>query len=86
MQHNLLIVKPKAVDEVGQMAARLGISGNKVQYVPNSDKVLFHTQILQPSSSESIYFEVPPFEGTYGFVCTMPGHYMVMRGKMIVKK
>lgn len=86
MQHNLVIVKPNATDAVGELAAKLGTSGNKMQYIPNSDKVLYHTQIIQPSSSESIYFEVPPFEGTYGFVCTMPGHYMLMRGKMLVKK
>jgi azurin len=86
MQHNLVIVKPGATDKVGMAAAKLGIKGNKVSYVPTDNNVLFHTGILQPSTNESIYFEVPPFEGRYGFVCTMPGHYVIMRGEFVVKK
>jgi len=86
MQHNLVIVKPGAMDKIGLAAAKLGINGNKFNYVPKDNNVLFHTGILQPSSNESIYFEVPPFEGRYGFVCTMPGHYVIMRGEFVVKK
>jgi glucose/arabinose dehydrogenase/uncharacterized cupredoxin-like copper-binding protein len=86
MQHNLVIVKPGTMDKVGLAAAKLGIGGNKVSYAPKDNSVLFHTGILQPSSNESIYFEVPPFEGRYGFVCTMPGHYVIMRGEFVVKK
>jgi len=86
MQHNIVIVKPGSVDKVGEAAARLGISGNKMSYVPETDQVLFHSSIIQPTSNESIYFEVPAFEGDYGLVCTMPGHYMVMRGILRVKR
>ena len=86
MQHNLVIVKPGSVDKIGQAAAKLGMAGNKLSYVPQSDNVLFHTSIIQPTSNQAIYFTVPPFEGKYGFVCTMPGHYMLMRGVILVKK
>jgi plastocyanin len=86
MQHNIVIVKPGSVDKVGEAAARLGISGNKMSYVPETDQVLFHSSIIQPTSNESIYFEVPAFEGDYGFVCTMPGHYLVMRGILRVRR
>ena len=86
MQHNLVIVKPNSMDKVGETAAKLGTVGNKVNYVPKMSEVLFHTSIIQPTSNESIYFEVPKFEGKYGFVCTMPGHYMLMRGSILVKK
>ncbi|HPI10214.1 MAG TPA: plastocyanin/azurin family copper-binding protein [Catalimonadaceae bacterium] len=86
MQHNIVIVKPGSMDKVGEAAARLGIAGNKLNYVPDMDQVLFHSAIIQPTSNESIYFEVPSFEGDYGFVCTMPGHYMVMRGILRVRK
>jgi azurin len=48
--------------------------------------VLYNTGIVEPGNSETIWFEVPPFEGKYDFVCTMPGHYMVMRGVLRVKK
>jgi azurin len=86
MQHNIVIVKPGSTDKVGEAAARLGIAGNKMNYVPETDQVLFHSSIIQPTSNESIYFEVPAFEGDYGFVCTMPGHYMLMRGILRVRK
>lgn len=86
MQHNLVIVKPKSTDRVGAAAAKLGMAGNKLSYIPASDDVLFHTSIIQPTSNQAIYFEVPPFEGEYGFVCTMPGHYMLMRGVISIKR
>jgi len=86
MQHNLVIVKPGMMDKVGEAAAKLGTAGNRMNYVPEMDQVLFHTAIIQPTSNESLYFEVPLFEGDYGFVCTMPGHYVIMRGILKVKK
>jgi len=86
MQHNLVLGKPGSADKIGEAASRLGIHGNKMSYVPASDLVLFHSEIVEPGHSESIWFEVPPFEGNYDFVCTMPGHYMLMRGQMKVRK
>jgi azurin len=86
MQHNVVIVKPGSTDKVGEAAAKLGTAGNRLNYVPDLDAVLFHSAIIQPTSNESLYFEVPAFEGDYGFVCTMPGHYVIMRGVLKVKK
>ena len=45
---------------------------------------IFHTCILQPGSSETIYFTAPA-PGEYTYVCTFPGHSWVMRSKMIVR-
>lgn len=86
MQHNLLIVAPSFVDEVGKQALKLGLDGPKMNYVPKNDHVLFHTGLLQPRSEEAIYFTAPTQEGKYEYVCTYPGHYFVMRGVMNVKK
>jgi azurin/glucose/arabinose dehydrogenase len=86
MLHNLVITQPgDAVDRVGRLSLDLGLKGPDVHYVPRSDLVLFHTAILQPDSSERIYFTAPTKPGIYGFVCTFPGHYQVMRGKLIVE-
>ncbi len=82
MLHNLVIVTPGMADAVGEAAIGLGLGGEAKQYVPNLESVLFHTNILQPESSESIYFIVPEEPGTYQFVCTFPGHYLVMRGEL----
>lgn len=84
MLHNVVITAPGAADEVGQAALNLGLDGEKMSFVPNSSKVLFHTSLLQPNKSESIYFTAPEKSGEYPYVCTYPGHYIVMRGIMKV--
>ena len=80
MTHNLVIVEPGTADEVGNKAIKLGIKGSQVNYVPNSDKVLYHTALIQPSTSETIYFIAPLKAGNYTYVCTYPGHHTVMQG------
>ncbi|CAG5000104.1 hypothetical protein DYBT9275_02388 [Dyadobacter sp. CECT 9275] len=86
MLHNLVITRPgDAVEKVGKLSLDLGIKGPDYHYVPDSDLVLFHTSILQPDTSEKIYFNAPDKPGVYPFVCTFPGHYLVMRGKLIVE-
>ncbi len=84
MQHNLVIVLPNSADEVGQLALKLGLDGSAMNYVPKSSKVLSHTKLLQPRSKETIYFTAPSKEGNYEYVCTYPGHYLYMRGTMLV--
>ena len=87
MLHNLVILQPDLgnADKVGQMAMELGLKGADLNYVPNSDLVLFHTGIIQPEKSESIYFEAPRKAGEYWILCTFPGHSFTMRAKLIVK-
>ncbi len=80
MTHNVVITAPGAADEVGSLALKMGLKGSEMNYVPSSNKVLFHTGLLQPETSESIYFVAPSTPGEYMFVCTFPGHAAVMRG------
>ena len=84
MLHNLVVVAPNTADQVGDLAMDMGLDGPQQGYVPETDEVLFHTCIMQPGSSETIYFTAPS-PGEYTFVCTFPGHSRVMRGKMIVR-
>lgn len=87
MLHNVVITKTGAdtPTKVGEMALNLGLDGPDLNYVPNTDLVLYHTGIVGPESSEKIYFEAPSEPGTYWIVCTFPGHSMTMRAKFIVK-
>ncbi|MDN5216848.1 sulfocyanin-like copper-binding protein [Fulvivirgaceae bacterium BMA12] len=87
MLHNLVIVQPgpDSPDKVGEMAVALGLEGPDLNYVPDTDLVLFHTGILQPETTEKIYFQVPKRRGEYWIVCTFPGHSYTMRAKLIVK-
>ncbi|MDH5397563.1 MAG: plastocyanin/azurin family copper-binding protein [Cyclobacteriaceae bacterium] len=85
MLHNALIVKPGTIDAVAQAAMELGLKGQELGYVPDSDDVLYHTGLLQPDSKDVIYFVAPEIPGDYPYVCTFPGHAITMRGVMKVK-
>lgn len=86
MLHNFVIVKPGMANPVGEQALRLNLNGPKMNYVPNTPNVLYHTNILQPESAETIYFTAPTEPGDYQFVCTFPGHFSVMQGTFKVVK
>lgn len=85
MLHNMLIVNPGTADKIGQMAIDLGLDGLNKGFIPESDDILFHTNLMQPHTSDAIYFEVPKKPGNYQYVCTFPGHAAIMRGVMIVE-
>lgn len=86
MMHNLVIVKKgDAIEKVTQLSFDLGLKGEEMDYVPDTDLVLHHTGILRPDSSETIYFEAPSEPGYYRYVCTFPGHALVMRGTLVVE-
>lgn len=86
MAHNLVITKPEALQEVANLAAadgpKIGPSGK--QYVPDSDKVLFATEMIQAEKKGKITFTAPTIPGEYPYVCTFPGHWMRMYGVMVV--
>ncbi len=86
MLHNVVFTVPGAADEVGRMALNLGLKGQQMSFVPVTPKVLFHTFLLQPGKSETIYFTAPEAPGDYPFICSYPGHYLAMRGIMKVAK
>ncbi|MEO1513829.1 MAG: plastocyanin/azurin family copper-binding protein [Bacteroidota bacterium] len=84
MPHNVVITQPNQADNVGQLAMKLGIKGTAKSHIPNTNKVLFHTRLLPPGTSESIFFVAPKKPGVYTYVCTVPGHHSVMRGSLRV--
>jgi azurin len=86
MLHNVVIVKPGQMEKTGQAALRMGIDGPNLGYVPDASDVLYNTCLLQPETSESIYFTAPEKPGNYPYLCTYPGHYKTMNGMMKVVK
>src|SRR5688500_20334373 len=81
---NLVGVKPGTAIKVGEQAMRMGLEGAKLEYVPRTDDVLYYTSVLEPEKSQTIYFVAPTTPGEYTYVCTFPGHYIVMQGTMRV--
>ena len=84
MPHNLVIVKPGTADAVAQGAMALGLQGPAKNYVPASSDVLYHTRLMNPGTSESLFIEIPEAPGDYTYVCTFPGHAQSMRGVLRV--
>jgi azurin len=85
MPHNLVITKPGTADSVASAAIALGADGFKKQFLPESDSILHATKLLEKGQSETLEFNAPTEAGEYNFICTFPGHALLMRGIMIVK-
>jgi len=84
MDHNLVITQPGARKEVVDASHKLGENGPKQNYVPPSDKVLWSIPIVTPGETAYIIFQAPSKENVYPYVCTLPGHGLVMYGAMYV--
>lgn len=87
MQHNLVVVKPGALEEVGMAGNEMAKDpdGIKKHFVPKSDKVLHATPLVDAGGSTVLRFRAPAEPGVYPYVCTFPGHWVVMNGKLTVK-
>jgi len=85
--HNWALVKPGTLQTVGDQANRLVADPEAVirQYVPQTSDVLCYTDIIEPQEQGTIYFTAPLTPGRYPYLCTFPGHWMVMNGEMIVE-
>ncbi|MSU47761.1 MAG: hypothetical protein EXS37_01465 [Opitutus sp.] len=87
MQHNLVIVKPGALEEVGMAGNEMAKDpeGIKKDFVPKSNKILQATKLIDPQGSVILRFKAPMQAGSYPYVCTFPGHWVIMNGVMEVK-
>jgi putative heme-binding domain-containing protein len=85
--HNWVLIKPGALERVGALSNRLIADPDAVvrHYVPRSDDVLAYTDIVPPHERFTIWFRAPSARGRYPFLCTFPGHWMVMNGQMLVE-
>jgi azurin len=85
--HNWALIRPGTLETVGDMANRLigQPEAYLQQYVPKSDSVLAYTDIVEPGAEFTIHFDAPEEPGVYPYLCTFPGHWMVMNGEMVVR-
>ena len=87
MQHNLLVCAPGSLSEIGVAADKLGEGaiGKRREYVPESPKVLEIMGLTAPNTTGVLWFIAPAKPGTYQLVCTYPGHWRMMNGKLKVQ-
>ena len=84
MLHNLVITRPGARERVVQAALALGSGAADRDFVPPSEDVLWATKVVPSDESFTLKFTAPTTTGDYPYVCTMPGHGIIMFGTMTV--
>ena len=85
MAHNLVVTLPGSRLRVVNTALGLGAQAMKLNYVPRTPDVVAHTAVVEPGNSEKISFILEQ-EGIYSYVCTYPGHGLVMYGAIYVTR
>ena len=86
MPHNLVITRTGKLKDVALAGADLGTTPGLEGklYVPESDDVLFSTNMVNSGQREVLTFTAPTEPGEYPYVCTFPRHWMRMYGVMVV--
>ena len=83
--HNFVIVQPGLVQDIVKLAMDLAASGASQGALPKHPGIIASSaDILNPESKAVLQFKVPETPGVYGYVCTVPGHGVVMYGAMYV--
>lgn len=83
MSHNVVFVRTEEdINVVGQAA----MGAPDTEYVPTSEakRIIAYTPLAEPGESVTVEFTAPSTPGDYPYICTFPGHYMMMQGTMHV--
>ena len=83
MSHNVVILQQGTdVQAFGEAA----VADKANDHIPASmaSDVIAHTKLLGPGESATITFKVPD-AGVYDFICSFPGHFGTMRGKIVAE-
>jgi putative heme-binding domain-containing protein len=85
--HNWVLIKPGQLERIGDLTNKLIADPEALarQYVPADPAVLCYSDIVAPHERFTIFFRAPSEKGRYPYLCTFPGHWMVMNGEMIVE-
>ncbi len=85
--HNVVFCKPGTKDKVMMAAMQMAASpdGMAKGYIPEGEDVFAHTALIQPTQTEVLEFTVPAEAGQYPYLCTFPGHGLLMNGVMTVE-
>ena len=89
--HNLLVVRPGALEEVGMAANAMAKDPKNANsdFIPEEKRSLIieACPMIGPTRKTQVHvlrFRAPTEPGIYPFVCTFPGHWVVMKGDMVV--
>ena len=81
MGHNFVLLNDGVdISAFAQKAA----SARDSEYIPEGNDVIANTKMLGGGESDTISF-IAPEKGFYTFICSFPGHWGLMKGKLVVK-
>jgi azurin len=83
MTHNVVVLK-SGVDIAD--FADVAHKAKNEQYVPSSlnDLIIAHTKMVRGGGSDTVEFTIPQ-TGVYDFICSFPGHWGTMQGKIVAQ-
>lgn len=83
MAHNVVIL---ALGTDEQAFGEAAVSAKATDHIPASmaTDVVAHTKLLGPGESDTITFKVTE-AGVYDFICSFPGHFGTMKGKIVAE-
>jgi putative heme-binding domain-containing protein len=91
--HNMVFVKAGALAEVGMAANEMAKDPKNANsdFIPAAKKslILHASPMIGPTRKHRVHvfrFNAPKQPGIYPYVCTFPGHWVVMKGELIVAK
>lgn len=88
LPHNWVLVKPGKDAVVGNASLQMAADPTAASkhYIPEASKadILASTKLAQPNAKEVIEFTAPE-AGDYPYICTFPGHFLLMKGVLHVK-
>ena len=70
-----------------EIEGEIGLAGNemgkdpeaaKKGFIPKSSKILYHSCLLNQGEVQAMRFKAPEKPGRYPYLCTFPGHWVVM--------
>jgi putative heme-binding domain-containing protein len=89
--HNLVVVKPGALEEVGMAANEMARDPRNANsnFIPKEKRslILEASPMIGPTRKSLVHvlrFNAPTEPGIYPFVCTFPGHWVIMKGDLVV--
>jgi azurin len=80
LMHNWVLVKP---GKEAAVAAEGLAKAQNTGYVVAGPDVLAFTPMAKPGGTTEVTFTAPE-PGTYPYICTFPGHYIMMKGVLTV--
>ncbi|MCU0791471.1 MAG: azurin [Opitutaceae bacterium] len=84
MGHNWMLFAALPEAEITKLL--MDAMKNAPDYLPaDRSSILARTKLLGGGESDTVVFTAPAKPGAYPFYCSFPGHFAMMKGKLVVK-